>query len=103
MVCSNVIHEGLLLIMFWQSEPMSAAGEGTSSQVHQSADDKHKQYLGTAVDAIPIDIKLVVDKHSLPEGVAQQHVIAFCSLYKEHCEVGGIKSVRLQIVKHWLT
>lgn len=82
---------------------MSAAGEGTSSQGHQSADDKHKQYLGTAVDAIPIDIKLVVDKHSLPEGVAQQHVTAFCSLYKEHCEVGGIKSVRLQIVEHWLT
>ncbi|XP_067935549.1 transcription factor RFX3-like [Watersipora subatra] len=65
-----------------KSEPLSVASETVTS----SAEDKHRQYLGSAIDAIPHNVTLVIDAASMPEGLTQRDFDVFKSLYIGHCE-----------------
>jgi len=51
-----------------------------------SAEDKHRQYLGTPIDAIPQN-ELEVPTSNLPEGITQNDLCVFDLLYKNHCEL----------------
>lgn len=77
-----------------KSDSSSNAG-GESTQ--------HKQFLGTPHDAIP-QVDLTVCSESLPEGITQDDVNTFDTVYKEHCEVRAFSSLSLIVMycKHTL-
>lgn len=53
-----------------------------------TSENKHRQYLGTAIDAIPRDIHIVVESNCVPDGINQHDIQMFSTMYREHCEVG---------------
>lgn len=59
-------------------------GDQASSQQQQ-----HQQFLGDATQALPAFDEIKIGDDPLPDGLTQDDVIEFESMYREHCEVSS--------------
>ncbi|KAF6020630.1 RFX2 [Bugula neritina] len=70
-----------------KSEPTSISAEMVPTS---TSENKHRQYLGTAIDAIPRDIHIVVESNCVPDGINQHDIQMFSTMYREHCELTAL-------------
>lgn len=70
-----------------KTEDGSGMGQqGGPSDAAQSQAQQHQQFLGDATQALPAFDELKIENMPLPEGLTQDDVKEFESLYREHCE-----------------
>ena len=76
--------------------------QGGPSDAAQSQAQQHQQFLGDATQALPAFDELKIENMPLPEGLTQDDVKEFESLYREHCEVSlKYKALLCHLFSRW--